>query len=142
MTPRTVIRNAFAALLTGLPSVGTRVFQSRSRPLAAAELPAILVFSGEATGEADNVCSLRPDLMRYQLRADILVKDSTGIEALADQILDEICNAVFASPTANTLSGQVCGIRLVQIGEPDLDDVLEKPALRLPVLFETTYSTT
>jgi len=141
MSQRTAIRTAFAALLTGLPSTGSRVYQSRTRPLQAAELPAILVFSGESKTEANNVGSQKPDLMTYQLRADILVKDSTGTESIADQILDEISSAVFANVTANTLSGKVSSTRLIQVGEPDLDDSLEKPALRLPVLFETTYST-
>ena len=79
--------------------------------------------------------------MTYQLSADILVKHSVGNESTADQILDEISDAVFASITANTLSGKVASLRLVHIGEVDLDDSLEKPALRLPVLFETQYST-
>lgn len=141
MNQRTAIRQAFAALITGLPTTGSRVFQSRTRPLSSTTLPAILVFSGESTPEAIGIGSQEPDLMTYRLRADILVKDSVGIESTADEILDEITGAIFANVTANTLSGKVAAIRLIQIGEPDLDDSLEKPALRLPVLFETYYST-
>lgn len=141
MTQRTEIRNAFAALLTGLPSTGARVYQSRTRPLQAAELPAILIFSGGSRPEDKDLCSMRPGLMTYQLSADILVKHSVGNESTADQILDEITAAVFASVSANTLSGKVASLRLIHVGEVDLDDSLEKPALRLPVLFETQYST-
>lgn len=141
MTARTDIRNAFTALLTGLPSTGSRVYKSRTRPLQASELPAILIFSGEANPESATIGGQRPDLMSYRLRADILVKDSAGNEDSADQILAEIESAIFASVAANTLSGKVAGTRLLSIGEPDLDDSLEKPALRLPVLFETTYPT-
>lgn len=140
MSQRTVIRRAFAAQLTGLASTGAHVYLSRTRPLQAAELPAILVFSGESDPESTPIESQRPDLMRYRLRADILVKDATGGEDIADQIFEEISVALFASVAANTLFGKVIATRLLSIGEPDLDDSLEKPALRLPVLFETTFA--
>lgn len=137
---RTEVRQAFAALITGLPTAGARVFRSRTRPLQAAELPAVLVFSGEAEMDDEVIGLQQPSLVRYRLRADILVKEGADNEDIADQILQEISDAVFASVSANTLSGKVQGLQLISVGEPDLDDSLEKPALRLPVLFETVYS--
>lgn len=140
MSRRTDIRTAFAALLGTLPSVTGRVFLGRTRPLKDAQLPAVLVFSGETEPQGQSIGGQQPDLTAYRLRADILVKNHGGIEDTADQILDEMTAAVFASTTANTLSGKVQSTRLIQIGEPDLDDSLEKPALRLPVLFEVIHA--
>lgn len=139
MSQRTNIRTAFATAITGLPSLGHRVFVSRTRQLRDNELPAALVFSGETEFDTEVVGLQHPVLAFYKLRVDILVKQSGG-EDIADQILDEISGVVFASIEANTLGGQITGLRLSGVGEPDLDDSLDTPALRLPVVFETTYS--
>lgn len=140
MSKRTQIRTAFAALITGLATTGANVFVARTRPLADANLPAILVFSGEHEPVSNPASSMRPDAYTFRLRADIVVKDSSTAEATADSILEEIETAVFASIAANTLSGLVAHTRLVSVGEPDLDDALEKPAVRVPVLFEVFYT--
>lgn len=137
---RTEIRNAFATALTGLTTTGARVFCSRTRPLAATELPAILVFSGEETPLQMLLTTSQPIQRRYELRADIMLKDNTGAEDTADTILAEIEAALFASVAANTLAGKVGSITLKAVGSPDIDDSTEKPCLRLPVLFETVYS--
>ena len=141
MTSRSEIRRAFADLVTGLPSTGKHVFESRKRPFSDSDLPAIVVSSGESVPEEASVIGLqKPALMAYRLRADIYVKDSASAEVMADQILDEVTGAIFRGIPENTLSGRVHSTRLVQVGEPDLDDLLEKPAVLLPVLFETIYS--
>lgn len=140
MTARTEIRKAFAGLLTGLPTCGARVFVARTRRLSDADLPAILVFSGTHTPADTGPGPQRADISAYRLRADIVVKHADGAEDIADSALEEIEGAVFASVSANTLGGLVHATRLVQAGEPDLDDGLEKPVLRLPVLFETLFS--
>lgn len=140
MSRRTDIRDAFAALLTGLPTTGPRVYQSRTRPVTATQLPALLIFSSDAEALSFPVGSMQPDLMRWNLRVDVLIKDVSGGEATADAILDEISSALFSTVEDNTLGGLVSNIRLLQIDEPDLDDSTDKPALRLPILFETQYA--
>lgn len=138
MSPRTEVRAAFAAALTGLTATGDRVFLARTRPVEATELPAILVFSGEASHVATTM-SGKAVAWRYQIRVDILVKERTGAEQAADQILDEINAALFSAPGAQTLGGKVRTLQLIGIGEPDLDDSTDKPTLRVPVLYEATY---
>lgn len=134
MSIRTTLRTALAQALTGLTS-GAQVFQSRTRPLGADQLPAILVFSGnEEVGEYD--ADDQPAQYRWQLRADVLVREGAGNEAKADDILAEMQAAV-ASATA--LNSGTCQARYIGTGEVDLDDSTERPALRLPVLFEVTY---
>lgn len=138
MSTRKAVRAAFVDLLKDANVCSGRIYPSRSRPVAANALPAVLVFSAVCEPLGTLISSNAPDAWRYQLRADVLVKD-TGAEDAADDVLDAIMAAVFASQSANTLAGAVHGIRLVEIGEPDLDDSLEKPAIRLPVLFETVF---
>lgn len=139
---RTAVRNAFAAAITGLATTGDRVFVSRSsaRPLAGAELPGLLVYSGEQLPAVSLVRNGQPVAWSWKLRADILVKDGQDAEAKADQILEEITAALFASPATMTLGGQVSSLVLVGVDETDLDDSLEKPAVRIPLVFEAIYS--
>lgn len=141
MTPprRTEVRNAFVAALAGLATTGARVFASRTRPLEAAELPAILVFSGEASPGA-SLLGGRIVTNRYRLRADILVRDGINSENIADKVLEEMQAALFATPAAMTLGGQVKTLQWVGSGDPELDDSTEKPAIRVPVLYEVVYT--
>lgn len=134
MSSRTDIRAALVAAATGLPLTGANVFAARTRPLQQNELPAILVFSGGSEcGESD--ADGDPVSTAYRLRADILVREVSG-ETVADQILDQLTQAVRNSAA---LHNGTVECRLVGTGEVDLDDSTEKPALRLPVLFEVTY---
>lgn len=134
MSQRTEIRTALAQALTGLPS-GAHVFQSRTRPLDASQLPAIMVFSGSS--EAPDIdFDSAPEVTHWQLRADVLVRDGDGNEAIADQILAEMLAAVAGAADLNRHDRQA---RFMGTGEVELDDSLERPALRLPVLFEVIY---
>ena len=134
MSIRTTLRTALAQALTGLAS-GAKVFQSRTSPLGADQLPAILVFSGsEEVSEYD--ADDQPVQYRWQLRADVLVREGSGNEAKADDILAEMQAAVASSSDLNSSTRQA---RYIGTGEVDLDDSTERPALRLPVLFEVTY---
>lgn len=136
---RTEIRNAFAAAITGLPTAGGRVFVSRMRPLDSADLPAVLVFSGEDSPEAV-LTSGKVLLRSYQLRADILVKERDGAEDTADAVLQEMVAALCASPAAMTLGGKVTSLRYIGAGAAEMDITADKPAVRIPVLFEVKYA--
>ena len=137
MNSRTTIRAAFAAQLTGLHTTGARVYTSRTRQINDADLPCILVFSGESTVEESEYGMPTPVTLTYQLRADILVKSSLGSENTADQVLSEILASLFASESANTLQGTVDTLSLLQIGAPEMDPSIDQPVVRLPVLFAT-----
>lgn len=132
---RTTIREALKQALTGLPFTGQNVFIGRTRALRAAELPAILIFSGQAEVSDYDLDGL-PAETRWQLRADVLVREGEGGEATADAIVEAMAAAVAA---AAPLNQHPCSSRLLGTGEVDLDDATEKPALRLPVIFEVIY---
>jgi len=141
MTKRTAIRAAFAALLTGLATTGANVFTFRPRALPDARLPALLISSGES--EPDNVSPVTtaPDGWSWRLRVDVLVKEGAASEDTADQILEEVQAAVFASIAANTLGGLVARLRLIGIGDVDYEvEAVEKPCVRVPLVFEAYYS--
>ena len=131
---RTTVRDALKQALTGLVHTGSHVFIGRTRPLTAAELPAILIFSGSQEVTDYDLDGL-PSETRWQLRTDVLVREGEGSEAIADEILAAMVAAVAASAPLNQ---NQCSSRFVGTGEVDLDDATEKPALRLPVIFEVT----
>lgn len=140
MTTRTAARAAFVAALTGLTTTGARVFVGRNRPLDAADLPGLMIFSGDETVESVFANANRPATRRYKVRVDIMVKNLTAAETEADTILAEIESALFASVSANTLGNLVNGVVMTAVGEPELDDTQDKPCVRVPVFFEVMYS--
>lgn len=133
---RTEVRAAFAAAITGLATAGDNVFVMRTRPLADAEIPAALVYSGETPAEGARLASGRPVVRRLRLRVDIVCRD----EETADRVLDEIEVALFSSSQSMTLAGKVLSVSLVGTGEVEPDDSTDRPAIRLPVLFEVQYA--
>lgn len=135
MTRRTDIREAMRLAIVGLPNIGSHVHVNRYRPLALADLPAVLIFSGESEVTEDDIDGL-PAEVRWHLRTDILIADSGSAESLADTVLADL---VYAVTTDADLNGGDIRTRFVGTGEIDIDPSLEKPALRLPVTFEVTY---
>ena len=133
MSKRTEIRNALRDALLGLPLTGSNVFLTRSRPLSLSECPAILVFSGVSEVVDQDMDGI-PAQLRWELRADVIVID--GQEDAADTILDQM---VVAVSTSESLAATGALLRLSGVGEIDLEQSLERPALRLPVLFSCEY---
>lgn len=138
--PRTAIRSALVARLTGLATCGAHVYSSRLKPLAATELPAILVTTaGEDIPESAMTLGrpLQRDLSVHLL---VTVKAVAGYEDTADTILGEIESALFDSTAHNTLGGVALSIRLASIADPEMDDGSDKPVVRLPIILRVTYS--
>lgn len=136
---RTLIRNALAALLTGLPTCGGHVYPSRLKPLSASELPAILITTLGEEPDMALMVSGRPIRRPLLARLDIVVKAVNGYEDTADAILGEIEGALFATPQP-TLGGNALSIRLAGIAEPEADDSTDKPVICLPVAVEIVYT--
>lgn len=136
---RTEIRQAFATALSGLQTTGWNVFVAPKRQLSADELPALLVWSGAEEPNGAFLRNGKPVQKRWRLMVGIRVKESVTAEETADQIIDEIEAALFASPATMTLGGLVNSLSLAGAGEAEIEDTLDKPALALPVFFEVLY---
>lgn len=139
---RTTIRNAFVSALTGLATTGSHVYASRLKPLAATELPAILVSTGgEPESDAIVMQGNKALLRNLTVRLDIVVKAVSGFEDTADGILAEIEAVLFDTTPHNTLSGVVHFVSLASIEDPEMDDSTDKPVVRLAVILRAAYST-
>jgi hypothetical protein len=140
MTPRrTEIRNAFKAAITGLATTGANVFLAPRRQLAANELPALLLWSGEESPDGAFLRNGLPLQTRWRLVVGIRVKEDDA-ETTADDIIGEIKAALFASPAAMTLGGLVKSLSYAGAGEVELDEAQDKAVLALPVFFDCSYS--
>jgi len=139
---RTEIRNALKARLTGLATTAGRVFDdTRVAPLASADLPALFVVTGgEDPRDATLMRSGLPIVNPLVMRVDILVKATGDFVATANEILDEVKAALFDSGAHNTLGGLAHFVQLASIADPEVDDSMEKPAYRLPVILRIDYS--
>ncbi len=137
---RTTIRNALVSRLSGLATCGARVFPSRLRTLAAAEVPAILVSTEGETEDKPLLLGGLPMERALDVRVDIVVKASTGYETTADTILTEIEGALFDSVAHNTLGGVAHTTMLASIEAPEMDDSTDKPVVRLPVILRVIYT--
>lgn len=138
---RQTIREAIVTRLTGLTTSGSRVYASRLKPLLDAELPAILVSTGgEALDDATYLKTGLPVARPLEVRIDLVAKAVSGFENTVDLMLSEVEAALFDTPAHNTLSGLVHFVQLASILGPEMDDSLEKPSIRLPVILRAVYS--
>ncbi len=137
---RTLIRAALVARLTGLTTCGAHVYASRLKPLAATELPAILVTTAGEDIPASAMTLGRPLQRDLGVHLLVIVKAVSGYEDTADTILGEIEAALFDSTAHNTLDGTALSIRLASIADPEMDDGSDKPVVRLPIILRVTYS--
>lgn len=133
---RTEIRDAVAAALAVTSGV-VSIHKSRSRTLRPEELPALLVFSGVQEPQGAYLPTGLPVASTWRIRVDVLVKDTDNPEAQADEILEQVVQRVL---TDTPLAALVSNVSFVGVGEPDLDETTEKPAVRVPSLFEIIYS--
>jgi hypothetical protein len=133
---RTVIRDAAAALVTGLPTTGSNVEVGSMRPKAKTQLPCWLVRVGDESVEADTISNgedRRPDLIfsGFGMGTD-------DVEAQLYQMALECEQAVKAN---RTLGGRVADLQLRRV-EPDLDSTLQEPCGRIDLYFQVIYFTT
>ena len=120
---RTQLRTAAAALLTGLPTTGSRVHVNRMRPIAAADCPALVVYLG---GEEDITARdygrtlelARPFALHVRGKAA-----GDDAEATLDQMAAEVEAALMATPAAYTLGGLVKPkLWLSALSDPEIED--------------------
>lgn len=134
---RILIRDALASVLDGIS--GVTVHKSRTRPLQAAELPAIDIRLGGEDIIESLQRSSKPAGRWLRVALDIYAKASGSYEDDAHAVLDGIEAALFANHI--TLSGNALGISLDSIADPEMDDSADKPAYRLTVNLGVIYTT-
>lgn len=136
---RQQIREAIGTALAGLPTTGTRVYQSRLWPLQETDLPAILISTGEEQKAIATVGS--PAILQRTLSINV---DLVAIAVVdLDDLLDQICLEVevaLAGPIAAFASvGTDTTLTPVSIGEPELLEHADKPRGRARMRYDVTY---
>jgi hypothetical protein len=106
---RKQLREAIAALVTGLTTTGSRVFQSRVYPLQESELPCLKVMT-----DSENVEYLTIHKPRMQKKTiSVTIQAIAKAVADLDDTLDEICRQVeVVLATNQTVSGLANALRL------------------------------
>lgn len=124
---RQTIRETAAALLTGLTTTGSRVFQSRMSPQET--LPCLLV----TTNDEEIVPGTIGNLIERQLELVIsgLAKAGSNVDDTLDTIAAEVETAMAGFTYRNQLT------RL----EIDFDEALEKPVGRILLTYRVIYLT-
>ena len=125
---RTQIREAVAALVTGLATTGARVFQSRMRPQGEANLPCLLV-----TTDNEQIDSTVDAILLRDLSVSIrgFAMGNTTLDDTLDQIALEVETAMASNPRA-----------IFERVEIDFDDELEKPVGAITLTYRIQYYTT
>lgn len=138
---RTAIREAFAGLLTGLPSSGSRVHISRAHALDRRALPAIVVRTGNEVIERMVIHAQPPLLRRVFVAVDCFVDTSTPAEDALDQMTLEVEEALQTSTTRSTLDGLLVEPMQLERIEVQLDDGSGSQIGRLSLIYAVTYRT-
>ena len=138
---RTQIRQAVAALLTGLPSTLARVFVSRpdARPLQAYEIPCLLISRGDVSENTDPIDMAWPGGL---MRDFVLV---VSCVAAANESLDDALDTMAAEVEAQMGAVTTLGGLIKHISPPTTDSVIdalaEVPAARIDLSYTISYMT-
>lgn len=96
---RRQIREAAAALLTGLATTGSHVYPSRIYPMSDAELPGLRIFATEEASEPMGIASPKLLDRRLTLVIEACAKAESGLDDTLDLMCQEVETALAASPT-------------------------------------------
>jgi hypothetical protein len=137
---RQQVREALAALLTGLTTTGARVYQSRLLPLEDAELPCLLVATNAEQLQVVDI-GLNPILERQlNIVVTAVNKVSANLDDTLDTMIKEVEAALNISATANTLAGLVKDTTLQSI-EIEMNADAERPVGHAVMTFSANYYT-
>lgn len=120
---RQQIREAVAALVTGLTTTGTRVYQSRLHTLRDANLPCLLVNTDDEAVESISMhapATLERELV-VMVRA--VAKATANLDDTLDQIMSEVETVLGAAGVLSSLA-KISALKSVRV---EMDDSLEKP---------------
>lgn len=137
---RTQIRNAAAALLTGLATTGSNVFKTRTVPLDDAELPALKIYTNDEE-IAPQTFHTNPLLERaLQLTVVGCAKANSTLDDTLDDIAAEVEAKLNESEANNTFSG-LAKSTVLQSLKVDTSDDLEQPVGTIEMNFTVVYYT-
>jgi hypothetical protein len=125
---RQQIREACAALVTGLTTTGSRVFQSRMRPQGDAGLPCLLVTTNDEEIQPGTIGNIYARSLALVIRG--FAKGGATLDDTLDQVAVEV-ETVMASYTRATLDKL----------EVDFEDELDKPVGSIAMTYRITYFT-
>lgn len=138
---RASIRSAIVSALTGLTTTGARVFNSRAYPVTEAELPCLVIGTGDEVVEPENM-GWRPALKREMaIEVAAVAQAVAGVETTLDAIAEEVEIALWSSQTQALLNGLLLQpIRLDGI-EIEIGAQGQKPVGRLVMRLTAVYET-
>jgi hypothetical protein len=128
-------REAIASALTGLTTTGSRVFMSRVYPLETADLPGLLIASGDETILVATVHSPPQQERHFRVRVGAIARATADI----DDTLDQMCKEVEIAVAGMTLPGHGTTIALTDITEPELSGEAQQPTGRVVLTFDVYY---
>jgi hypothetical protein len=132
---RRQIREAAAALVTGLATTGTRVFQSRVYPLNNPDLPCLTVYTDDEDITAETISTLLLERSLH-LKIDAYAKANANLDDTLDQILAEV-ETVLNGSTLGNLAKTTLPVAV----HFQMVDSLEKPAGKFELDYLVSYYT-
>jgi hypothetical protein len=125
---RQQIREACAALVTGLTTTGSRVHQSRMRPQGSAGLPCLLVTTNDEEIQPGTIGNL------YERTLTLVIRGFAMGSATLDDTLDQIAVEVETAMAGYTRA-------VFDKLEVDFEDEIEKPVGSIALTYRVTYFT-
>ncbi len=106
---RAQIRAAVVAALTGLETIGSRVYAGRTRALGAEHEPTLLVYCTQESSGVDTISSNAKLLRNLTLIVEgrAVADQSDDLEATLDQIASEVEPVMVSDPTLGGLALEV-----------------------------------
>lgn len=101
---RQQLRAAATAALTNQTAAGARVFPSRVYPLAAADLPALLIYTTVEASEEGSIDSPRRLIRTTQLHVRIRAKAAVGVDDVLDAIAVDVEKRMASDPSFGGLA--------------------------------------
>lgn len=126
----TELRDAVLALLTGLTTTGTRVFDQE--PYALHLLPCLVVTTSASAVSAVTVDSPQTFQVDSEIRIESVAQASTGLQTLQDTITAEI---MVALANGVTLQGVERPLTLTAVDPVEINATGELPTSRRTVTF-------
>lgn len=135
---RKQIREAVKTAITGLTTTGARVYESRVYPMAADNLPGLIVYTIQ---EAAEPISRLSSGVKYMRTLNIAVEAYVKATGTADDTIDQICAEVEAAlPDAAGVLALVEKIDYIGT-EIDFFASAEKPAFAATMTYQAVYYT-
>jgi len=126
---RQQLREAASTAVTGLPTTGANVFQSRFYPLQASELPCLIVVTDGDSIENLTVHSPIQQQRATQVSIEAYARANSDLDDTLDTISKEVETAIANSSTAIVKGLMYAGCKI------DVDVLGDKPVGKVTMIF-------